>query len=213
MTLAPDYIMVTNASKGDSMNRFELRGVLAVAALVTILTGCAGKVGEPGPAGPAGAAGPAGTAGPAGATGPAGVAGPQGISGVVNTLYVNSSGSAAFVGFAFQYVCKTPAYVAGVGERAVINVQASIDLLPANSGVGVRPGYNVNAGTDDNFGSWHYQKNNGTGAAGVTNGMTGVLNLTAGSTYIFSTAVNDSEGVGFASTTYLCNTMVMIVKV
>ena len=132
---------------------------------------------------------------------------------MVTTRYVNDAAiSAAFVGGSFQYFCKTPAYVAGANERAIINVQASVLSLPVNSGVGVRPGYNVNAGADLNFGLWHYQKNNGTGAAGVTNGMTGVLNLTAGSTYIFSAAVNDSEIVGFAATSVYCNNVVTIVR-
>ena len=197
-------------------------------------TGPTGAAGPAGGTGPAGATGPAGTAGVAGPTGPAGAigatgavgatgatgatgaigtTGPQGISGVVTTLYVNTSTtSAAFVVGSFQYFCKTPAYVAGANERAIINVQASVPFLPVNSGVGVRPGYNVNAGADINFGSWHYQKNNGTGAAGVTNGMTGVLNLTAGSSYIFSAAVVDSETVGFAGTVVYCNNVVTIVR-
>ncbi len=131
---------------------------------------------------------------------------------MVNTLYVNTTAtSAAFVGSTFQYLCKTPAYVAGAGERAIINVQASA-TVPVGSGIGVRPGYNVNAGVDTNFGLWMYQRNNGTGVAGVTNGMSGVLSLTAGSTYIFSVAVVDSESAGFPATTVWCNTLVTIVK-
>jgi hypothetical protein len=196
--------------------------VASIVVGLSLLVGCAGSKGADGatgPAGPAGAngtngvAGPAGPAGAAGAAGADGAAGPQGISGVVNTLYVNNAVvSAAFVGSTFQYLCKTTAYVAGTGERAIFNVQASA-TVPAGSGIGVRPGYNVNAGVDTNIGSWHYQKNNGTGAAGVTNGMSGVLALTAGSTYIFSVATNDSEGIGFPATTVFCNTLVTIVKI
>jgi Collagen triple helix repeat (20 copies) len=194
-----------------SMSR--IAKLASIMAGLTLLAGCSGSKGADGAVGPTGPAGPAGPAGLDGATGATGATGPQGISGVVNTLYVNTTGaSAAFVGGTFQYFCKTPAYVAGTGERAVINTQASIYAVPVGSGVGVRPGYNVNGGADITIGLWHYQKNNGTGAAGVTNGMTGLLNLTAGSTYIFSTGVTDSDGAGFPATTVYCNTVVTIVK-
>jgi hypothetical protein len=92
-------------------------------------------------------------------------------------------------------------------------VQASVPNVPVGSGVGVRPGYNVNAGADGNFGFYHYQQNTGTGVAGVTNGMSGVLNLTAGSSYIFSAAVIDSNAAAIPITTVYCNTQVTIVKI
>lgn len=180
---------------------------------LTALAGCSGSKGADGAVGPTGPTGATGATGATGTAGATGATGPQGISGVVATFYVDATVAGPLVNGTFVFGCKTPSYIAGAGERAVIMVHGSARNVPVGSGIGIRPGFNVAAGADTTIGSWHYQKNNGNGATNLANSMTGTLNLTAGSAYIFSTAINDSEGVGYSPIDLWCNTVVTIVKI
>ena len=149
-----------------------------------------------------------GVAGATGATGPTGLTGP---SGVVTVLQSQTFGSVA-MSSSFSFVCKTAPYTAGVGETALIWALGTCLAVPAGAGLGVRPSYNINAGTDGTIGSWFYQQNAGTAVAGLTNQEHQSLALTAGSKYVFSTGLVNSNGIATWTDTCGCNTFVLVVK-
>jgi len=127
----------------------------------------------------------------------------------VKTLQ-QATGAAVTVSGAFTYMCKTPAYVANAGEKALIFVLASCQNVPVAAGVGVRPAYNVNAGADTSLGFWHYEQNTGTVAGGKSNAQVQEQALTPGSSYVFSTALVNSNGAASWSDSCYCNTFVVI---
>lgn len=174
-------------------------------------TGATGPAGPTGPTGPTGATGLTGATGSTGATGATGPQGAQGPSGVVTSLYTSTSAATTFTGFGFQYLCKTAPFVAGAGQRAVLFPQVSCTSVPAGQGLGVRPGFNANAGADNTIGLYHYQTNGGAAANGVSNSQVGALDLVAGTSYIFSAGAVSSNGGSFGSTCY-CALVVLITK-
>lgn len=110
----------------------------------------------------------------------------------------------------FIYTYKTPAYTAGPGEKALIFTRASCSV-PQNSGVGVRPGWN-NGGADSTIGSWHYHAQPVAGTWKIDNAQHGQLTLTSGSTYVFSTAITNSETSTAYAGACFCHTMVLITR-
>jgi hypothetical protein len=111
------------------------------------------------------------------------------------------------------YTCPTSSYTpATPGETALILAEANALAVPSGSGLGVAAAYNTGAGTDISIGYSHYagpftftqareQLNVSTSAA---------IALTAGTTYVFETAVSDPGGVGFSGV-YDCRTTVEII--
>lgn len=190
-----------------------MRPILAV-MMLSILVACSSKSGTDGAVGPTGPAGPTGATGATGAAGTAGATGAQGTqgpSGVVTSFYTSANATTTFTGSAFQYQCKTPAFVAGAGQRAVLFQQASCTTVPAGQGLGVRPGYSANGAADTTIGTWHYQTNSGTVANAVSNSQVGALDLVAGTSYVFSAALVSSNGGSYSSYCY-CSLVVMITK-
>ena len=110
----------------------------------------------------------------------------------------------------FVYQCKTPSYVAVAGDKAMIWAHASCPV-PVGQGLGVRVGYNT-GGTDTTLGSWHYHTATGTGSPQIDNAQMAYQTLTAGSTYVWSTGLVNSEcGAAYTGSCY-CHTMVQILK-
>jgi len=112
--------------------------------------------------------------------------------------------------YGFIYTCKTPAYTAGVGEKALVFTHASCSV-PQNSGMGVRVGLNT-GGADSTIGNWHYHAQPVAGTWRIDNSKNGAVALTSGSTYVFSTAITNSETpTSYAGNCY-CHTMVLITR-
>jgi hypothetical protein len=123
-----------------------------------------------------------------------------------------SSGSTPIPGsYGFAYVCKTPSYVATAGDHAMIWSHGSCQV-PVGNGFGIRVGYNT-GGADANLGSWHYHTSTGSGSPNIDNAQFAYQTLTAGTTYIWSTAiVNSDTGAAYTATNCYCHTMVQILK-
>ncbi len=146
-----------------------------------------------------------GEAGPAGSQGPSGVLANFASAGYMGSVVIPAS-------FGFVYGCKTPAYTAGANERALLFAQGSCTSVPAGSGLGIRPGFNIDGTTDTTVGSWHYQQNTGAAAGGLSNSQVGELDLTAGTPYIFSVGlVNSNSSTTYTSGCY-CSLIVIIAK-
>lgn len=112
--------------------------------------------------------------------------------------------------YGFLYTCKTAAYTAGAGEKALVFTHASCSV-PQGSGIGVRVGYNT-GGADTTTGSWHYQAQPAAGTHRMNNGKNGAVTLTAGSTYVFSTAIVNSETTTAYAGSCYCHTMVLVTR-
>ncbi|WP_157592416.1 collagen-like protein [Solirubrobacter soli] len=86
--------------------------------------------------GPAGAPGEQGPAGPQGPQGSAGADGEPGASGVVATRHIDAANVSTSFALGPQLLlnCKTPAYSAGPGERAIVTAPTSIWPLGAPAG-------------------------------------------------------------------------------
>ncbi len=163
-------------------------------------------VGKDGAAGATGPAGPQGTQGLTGATGPQGPIGPQGPSGVHKVIFDNSSFSPTATG----YFCKMPAYVAGTSETAIFNGSVACSGAPAGGLVGIRAGYAVDGGADNNI-PWSQFNSNGsaTAASYVSSANSAILALTAGSSYVFELQVGLIGGTTWG--TCFCNFVVQVV--
>ena len=135
-----------------------------------------------------------------------------GRSGFLSTLSQDGTFSGTVPGGgSFLYTCRSASYTAGPGEIAIIWSWASVDA-PSGYSLGVRAGYDNGSG-DQTLGYNGIDWNN-TGAYGwLNNSQTGVLPLTAGASYTFSTAVHSDLGgsYGVGSTCY-CHTLVVIAK-
>jgi hypothetical protein len=113
-------------------------------------------------------------------------------------------------GQTFSFGCKTTAYVAGMGQTAVIWAEASAESVPAGDGLGVRAAYNT--GDDTTLGYWHYMTSSGTAASNLKNSKVSLLPLTSGTSYVFETAYNNSDNNNsYTPTELYCNTFVEIV--
>ena len=115
------------------------------------------------------------------------------------------------VSSAFSWGCKTSPYTATSGDRAFVWAHASCPGTPVGAGLGVRAGYNT-GGADTTLGSYHYQRNTGTVPGDMANGQFATLSLAPGATYVFSTAVVNSNSSASWSAQCHCHTMVQVVR-
>lgn len=181
------------------MRRLATLVVVAVAAV-----GCT-KGGEVGPAGTAGSQGPAGTAGP---QGPQGIQGPPGVIQTLVPVSANQSSSVTFN--TYPYVCKTPAYVAGANQAAIVSAHASCYQLPPGVGIAVNAAYNDGAGDVVASTYYLYNTNGSTLAQYMGASNTGYIPLTQGTTYVFEAALIFYPSSTATSTCY-CNVVAQVV--
>jgi hypothetical protein len=209
------------------------RSLIAAAALA--VAGCSGSKGDPGASGqsvqsaslsPGSTACPYGGSqfasasgttyacnGAPGATGAQGIQGPQGLpgpSGLARTFYTTEQVNIAAVPSGAYFFARTPTYVAGTGERALLFAQGAC-ILGTNQTLVVRGGYALDGGPDTAIGSpaGITSTSVASSATLATSGI-GALDLTPGSSYTFSAAVNDPwAGTGLTCTASL---VVMVVR-
>lgn len=181
--------------------------------------GPAGADGAAGPQGPAGvngtngvdgAPGEVGPQGPQGAEGPAGPQGPQGPSGFVNVLgYENAVTPLTLTSsFATPLACQTTNYVAGVNETAIMSIDVTT-FTQYNDTIWLAPMYSTNGGAPKFGVSYLTAGPLNAYAHGSLHNQT-MIQLTAGTTYRFMTAVRSGSSV--PTNEFTCRGLVTIVR-
>ncbi len=166
------------------MRRLATLLVVAVAAV-----GCT-KGGEVGPEGPAGAAG---------------------VAGVLQTftpVIANQSATVTFTGT--TYICKTPTFVAGANQAAIVSAYASCAALPSGVGIAVNAGYNDGVSDLRVPGYFLYNTNGSATAQYMGASNTGYITLNQGTSYQFEAALIFYPSQAAGSTCF-CNVVAQIV--
>lgn len=138
--------------------------------------------------------------------GEAGPAGAQGTAAFLTWFDVPSSMTTSATASLTTYGCETAPYTATGGEVAFITTRVGCSV-PAGGSVSVRSAYNDGT-SDGTVGFWMPSSNGAATSQNLFNGGTGALQLTAGTTYTFKTAVIDSGASQFC----WCQTTVQVAK-
>lgn len=192
--------------------------ILASLVFAASLVACAGEDGEPGPTGSAGAQGEQGLTGVAGAdgvNGTPGATGAAGASGVVKVLSIDASfGPIALPGNNGSTIitpvgCRTPAYVAGQGETAIITLSATLSPSgPVNDVLYLDPTVSTDGGAFTSVLAGYAAESLSNGTAHVSLSLASALE--PGKSYAFGAGVSTKTAVN-GNAAY-CQGTIMIVK-
>ncbi|MFO0742812.1 MAG: collagen-like protein [Labilithrix sp.] len=192
---------------------------LAATAFAPALVACYGDQGDPGAPGPSGAPGAKGEpgakgdpgdVGEAGAPGTPGANGEAGAPGVIEVLSFEGKPSVTFTADqeTIPDLCKTPAYVAGPNEHAVVTVTASMGLgANASGGGGVAVGGTVDSAAIPGAPVFTLDSWSDSSAVGSA---TKDIPLQAGKSYVFGALLTSNVAVSVTRTT--CQGTALIVR-
>lgn len=182
-----------------------------------VASACGGDDGEAGATGAKGEKGDPGAPGAVGERGATGASGEAGAPGVVKVLSFQADSVLATLASAVPTVpdkCKTAAYTAGAGERAVITVDGSLfpnALVNAIVYVGVavfKNGAPFEAIGDDKNRYSFEGLNDGVASSSITV----TYPLVAGTSYVFGTIFESGSASTFAITKSTCHGTALIVR-